>query len=138
MKKEHRIFIIDWLTRIYSSGFFSLQVSMFIACQFALESDFGCSKLATEHNNYCGMKIPHRRCFYGVRLDGCQFAHYASSNCCIHDYISWVMFNRPLTFNLHDVESFKLFLRDSGYCPEKDYISRITNIFNQFTNGQTK
>lgn len=104
----------------------------YIACQFALESNFGTSSLAKCRNNLCGMRIPNRRIYYGLPIehdDG--FASYDSTCNCIIDFISWILYNRPYKYDLISLSNFKIFLRNTGYCPEKDYIDKINFIYSQ-------
>lgn len=109
----------------------NLDVVKFIACQFGLESNFGRSDLAVLHSNICGMKVPYRR--YSVRIGFFgEFATYSNWFDCVKDYLLWVFFNRPYQNVFDSVDSYCLFLRDSGYCPEKDYIDKIKLIYLQF------
>lgn len=133
MELFQRNWIVNFSNNIILQHFFSRDVCVYIACQFALESNFGDSDLAIKHFNYCGMKVPHRRA--NKSIDNTHtFARYSSFNDCVVDYILWVFYNRPYQPALEHVGSFRLFLRDSGYCPEKDYLSKIDNIYNQFIN----
>lgn len=102
----------------------------FIACQFALESDFGRSNLARNYFNFCGMKVPSKRHFLGFGADG--FACYSNLGNCICDYVSWLLYNRPSSEQLSTVASFSAFLEKVGYCPEKDYVEKIWKIYNSY------
>lgn len=119
-----------WLLR---NVVFSSDVLNFIAAQFALESNYGTSSLACTRNNYCGMKIPHRRVSYRIMyIDSSDaFASYSTFDNCVLDYVSWLFYQRPSQNVFQDVSAFKIFLRNSGYCPERDYIQRIELIYNQ-------
>lgn len=111
----------------------NFEVRAFIGCQFALESAFGTSSLANDYNNYCGMKTPHIR--YTLALnDSMEFAHYAHHHACICDYVCWLLYGRPSSFQLEQVDEFKSFLHSRAYCPEKEYISRIELIYKDFCN----
>lgn len=112
-------------------------VALFIAAQFALESEFGRSSIAKDNCNYCGMKIPSSRFTSTVKMSynlHPSFMSYANLDECVLDYFyrcAWFQFS----FNhFQNVDDFKRVLRNSGYCPEKDYISRIEKIYNQFIN----
>lgn len=124
-----------WLLRNFV---FSPDVLDFIACQFALESDFGTSSLALTRNNFCGMKVPYKRLTYRIcsikPSDG--FCAYSSFDNCILDYVSWLFYNRPYQNALQSVDAFKIFLRNSGYCPEKGYIDLIDSIYKQLKTYQ--
>lgn len=110
----------------------SSEVLDFIACQFALESNFGTSSLALTQHNFCGMKIPYKRCFFGYRISNdSEFAAYDSLDSCVIDYVAWLFYQRPSTNQLLYLSNFKVFLLNSGYCPELGYLDRIFNIYNQ-------
>lgn len=113
----------------------SLDVADFIACQFALESNFGTSRLASIQNNFCGMRVPSKRAFFGYSFSGdSSFAAYNGFDECIIDYVSWLFYNRPNSNELKYVDSFQIFLRNTGYCPELTYVGRINVLYNQFKN----
>lgn len=100
---------------------------MKIACQFALESDFGKSRLSVGFNNYCGMKVPVLRvttCIDSSDHSG-EFAHYDSFESCICDYLIWLAYNKVNTYS-----QWESSLR--RYCPEADYYKRINSIYYQF------
>lgn len=106
-------------------------VRNFIACQFALESNFGCSALARRRYNFCGMKLPKSRLFYGYECSD-SFAKYNSLNDCVKDYVSWVLYNRPSRGVVSSVDCYSNWLESKGYCPEKDYVDKIRVIYNQY------
>lgn len=108
-------------------------VILFIACQFALESNYGSSNLAKVQKNYCGMKNPLVRPSTSVtRGDGQQhYACYMYRIHCIVDYFLCLSYHRPLAKELENLDLFKSFLK-KFYCPEKDYIDKINSIYQQF------
>jgi uncharacterized FlgJ-related protein len=109
----------------------SEDVKDFIICQFALESQFGKSRLAHDCNNYCGMRYPRVRIATSCEIDEKSgFAKYPSIYYCIIDYFLALQYHRPFREDLEDVEKFKRFI-SKFYCPERDYIERITKLFNQ-------
>lgn len=115
---------------------FSSDVRLFIGCQFALESDYGRSRLVARNTNYCGMKVPIIRVSTAVNkglLDSYGgFARYNSLADCVLDYVLLLQYNKiPLSAQIN-LDKFKSFLRDSNYCPELDYIERIEAIYKQF------
>ena len=131
MKQEEK----DFIKRVRENAFLrnfvlSREVLDFIACQFALESDYGRCNLAKYSHNYCGMCSPHRRIFYGSSSAN-EFAKYDTFDSCVIDYISWLLYNRPTNCELKNLSDFKRFLRNNGYCPEKDYIDKINSIYQQ-------
>lgn len=111
----------------------SREVALFISCQFALESDFGRSRLAQESNNYCGMKSPILRPSFNLN-PARTFASFESLDFCVQDYLNWLCWNKCSIAKLQDIRSFRQFLRDKKYCPETDYIDNINYLYSQFTN----
>lgn len=100
-----------------------------IACQFALESNFGNSNLAQLKNNHSGMKLAKLR--LSTRnpesIDD-VFARYDSMKDCIVDYVLWLQyqgFRQDST-----VESWKALMKI--YCPEPDYLTRIDRILDNY------
>ena len=100
---------------------------MKIACQFALESDFGRSRLAVSSNNHCGMKVPALRVSTTTSstLDVGSFASYDSFESCLVDFLIWLAYNKVNTYSQWE-KSLKV------YCPEADYYARINSIYKQF------
>lgn len=120
--------IYDILPRAISSD-----VALFIASQFALESDFGKSSLAKNHHNLCGMCQPLRRVTYSIGQTDNGFARFLSDEDCVKDYLLWLAFTRRFpVMVLSDVDLFANRLASSGYCPEPDYIDRVFTIYNQY------
>lgn len=111
----------------------SESVSLFIACQFALESNYGTSQLATKYNNITGMRKPLvRPSTCEVDLDSNGFAVYSCKMYCIIDYFLCICYHRPLSEDFEDVKKYARFVK-KFYCPEKDYIDKIMSIYNKFT-----
>lgn len=112
-------------------------VITFIACQFALESSFGTSRLAKECHNHCGMKAPLVRPSTALnRGVSVVFADYPNKYFCIVDYFLCLSYHQPLAKQLENLDLFKHFIK--FYCPEKDYVNKIINLFNQFKNEYKK
>ena len=109
----------------------SYEVSNFIACQFALESDFGESRIACENRNFCGMKLPSIR---PTSATGMWSGHavYNSFLHCVEDYFYWLVYSRFTQEELNDLDAFKAHLAKSGYCPASDYVERIDNLYKQY------
>lgn len=107
------------------------EVRKFIACQFALESDFGESCIAVENFNLCGMKCPTVRPTTSV---GMWRGHAVYNNFyrCFDDYFYWLVFNHFTQKELHDLDAFKVHLAKSGYCAASDYVERIDNLYKQY------
>ena len=108
-------------------------VIAFIACQFALESNYGTSSLAKIQRNHCGMRNPMVRPSTSlVRGDGTQqFAAYRSRLDCIIDYFLCITFQKPFAKVIENLDMYKTFI-GKFYCPEKGYIDRINKIYQQF------
>lgn len=109
----------------------SSDVRDFIICQFALESDFGTSRISLDSRNYCGMRYPLVRLSMALDKDPQSgFAVYGTLQDCVHDYFLCLQYHRPFSHVWDDVEKFKSFIAP-WYCPERDYLDKITKIFNQ-------
>lgn len=134
MKKEHVDFI-NQVSSLLLDYHFSKEVADFIGCQFALESSFGRSSLALNHNNFCGMKTPMVRISvadnFSVSDSNNVFAHYSGLEWCICDYVLCIQYHRPKFDDFHNLQSFMHFIK-GWYCPDKDYISSINRIYVQF------
>lgn len=102
-------------------------VALFIACQFALESDYGRSSIA-QFNNLCGMRFPSFRPTLAKSKTNGGFAIYDSVDDCIQDYMLRNCIFSPSGKVFTDVKRFSIFIYSSGYCPERDYIKRIENV----------
>ena len=90
MEENKKFFIIRIANQIGLFYNACQDVRFFIACQFALESDFGNSSLAKNEFNYCGMKKAYFRPSLR-QLDNLKgFAHYDSLQHCIIDYCLWL------------------------------------------------
>lgn len=130
-KKDFLLLVYRWFARYEC---FSQDVAFFIACQVALESDFGRSPLARDFNNFIGMKISRVR--PSTRLsfsDTDEFSHYSSFDDCLLDYLLAVTYHQPLRNDLYRLENYAGFI-SRWYCPERSYIARIYSIYNQFIN----
>lgn len=108
-------------------------IADWIGCQFALESNFGDSRIAKTKNNLCGMKVPLLRPSTNIGFDG--FAQYPSKYFCEIDYVLWLAYNRFSGHDLTNLEHFTAHLKAKKYCPDSDYIERINNLYQQFKNS---
>ena len=104
-------------------------VALFISSQFALESNFGQSNKAINYFNLAGMRYPLVRLSTAVGKDSDGFATYNSFVDSIFDYFLCLQYHKPYSDVWQDLEKFKRFM--PWYCPERDYIDKITKIFNQ-------
>ena len=133
MNRENYLYIKDIQSRI--SGYYKLndEISLYIACQFALESQYGKSTLVIAYNNHCGMRVPFVRISTAINQGNAKesFAHYICLKACISDYILCLQYHRPLRKDLEDLDLFKAFIR-KFYCPERDYIDKVNKIYQQF------
>ncbi|KAK6051237.1 mannosyl-glycoprotein endo-beta-N-acetylglucosaminidase [Cooperia oncophora] len=110
-----------------------LDVKRYIACQFALESDFGESPMALCLNNYCGMKVAKLRITLAMNLDEVlKFAKYSGIYSCVLDYLLWLQSNRFTRQELNTLELFIKHLYLSRYCPEPGYENKINTLYKQY------
>lgn len=105
----------------------SIEVSHFVACQFALESNYGKSRIATTRNNLCGMRVPIARLSNNQSSTG--FASYKSMVDCVIDYCYWLAWNHFDCVTLLSLDNFTRKLIAKQYCPDKDYIDSIYSIY---------
>lgn len=107
------------------------QVCAFIACQSALETNFGRSRIAIENNNLFGMKLPYSRptCAVGEQF---EHARYISQQFSIVDYVLWITYHKPLRSQMNSIESYSHFLTVNHYCPSPRYIQSILDIYEQY------
>lgn len=122
-------FISSFWKHLNAFHCFTDDVRDFIACQFALESNFGESSLAQSCYNLSGMKHPLVRPTTSIHAYN-GFATYGSVTSCVVDYVLWISYRKPLRKELEDINLFKGILKN--YCPEKDYIDKINKIYSQF------
>ncbi|MBO7734947.1 MAG: glucosaminidase domain-containing protein [Methanobrevibacter sp.] len=111
----------------------SYDVTLFIACQSALETNYGTSDLCRLFKNYFGMRNPMSRPSTSKVWGNCQF-EWANFNSCyssIVDYFLCVAYRKPLAKELENLDLFKYFIKN-WYCPEKDYIEKVSNIMSNF------
>lgn len=107
------------------------EVRQFIACQCALESNFGRSAIAKDNNNIIGMRYPTFRVTTAIgKLH--DHAQYSSLEYCLIDYGYWLSWHSINQIVLEDFEKFKNLSCWSIYCPNRDYVNRIINLKNQF------
>ena len=134
---------IDFLNSIVSllPEHFDNEVRKFIACQFALESDFGQSSLARCNHNFCGMKVPSLRltlCSNASSKDYYSFAVYSGITYCVHDYLIWLVYNKFNRIEYNSVDAFARHLKYSNYCPDDDYVEKIWSIYYQYCSPKCK
>lgn len=105
----------------------SIRTRIYIACQFALESNYGTSRLATHQCNFCGMKRATQR--ISTRLNDVSDNCFATYNCledCISDYLLWLtMKGAKQNLSIFILKHYLL-----SYCPDAGYIGRIDAIYN--------
>lgn len=114
---------------------FSIEVMHFIACQFALESNFGTSSMSLCNNNYCGMKVPSLRltlCKNSDKDSYGSFAVYSGITSCVNDYLIWLTYNKFNRIEFNSVDAFAHHLKYSKYCPDDDYVEKIWSIYYQY------
>lgn len=109
------------------------EVRHYIACQFALESNFGCSGFACCSHNLCGMRVPSVRLTYCLNHDDKgNFAKYLNEFQCISDYVLYLQALKYGKFELNSVVGFRKKLGLVGYCPDLGYLDRIDSIYRQY------
>lgn len=120
-------FVVQRLPKMMSDD-----VALWIACQFALESNYGRSELAINCHNISGMKHPLKRLSMSTAANSRGFAIYYQLEDCIEDYLLWLAWHKTLKSELTEVPKFASFLATMNYCPEKDYITKINKLYQQF------
>lgn len=111
----------------------SLEVKRYIACQFALESNFGSAGSALCYNNYCGMKVATTRITLARNLsEKGQFACFSGIYSNILDYLLWLQYNRFTRMELSNLELFQHHLDIAGYCNDLGYYPSIDSIYKQY------
>lgn len=114
------------------TSMFFIEVKTWIACQFALESNYGRSALTSEYFNATGMKMPKVRCTTAVCKNTYGFASFVTLSECVTDYLLWLAWNRFSQNDCHSLATFKSRLKLKGYCPEHDYFDRVDSIYKEF------
>lgn len=133
--EEQKLSFLDKVLTLLAAFGFNDDVALFIACQFALESNFGTSEIALKHHNYCGMRCPLVRLSTSSNSgDGNAFwAHYNNMFDCVTDFVLCLQYHQPLSDIKVNIAAYCRFI-SRFYCPERDYISKITSIYSQFKN----
>lgn len=98
---------------------------LFLACLSALESSYGLSYLAIDHNNYIGMHYPVIRNTWCSGRIG-RYAKYSSPINCYRDLLCWLFW-----FGYPDKPLLKVIKK---YNSKKSYIPTIQNIVSSFKN----
>lgn len=135
MSKVEKLDFVDKVVKALSRYCpqMSSEVAYFVGCQFALESNFGNSRIAKTKNNFCGMSLPKTRLSLNVATTG-HFAEFLSFDDCVIDYCYWLDWNHFSCFYLSNLSPFTSLLYARKYCPEPDYIDRIYSLFNSLKN----
>lgn len=115
---------------------FNDDVSSYIACQFALESNYFKSNLVLAYNNASGMRFPLHRPNLCCSKTSSGFACYRSLFACVRDFFIRQFLFAKTWKDFSSIELYRAFLVRSNYCPEIDYVGRIDRIYNQFINFQ--
>lgn len=134
---EEKIEFIKKVALLLTCYHFSKEVATFVGCQFALESNFGLSKLAIDNKNYCGMRNPLVRISVANHAGDPNYhwAIYDNLSCCVLDFVLCIQYHKPLSVDYTILNHYKSFIK-SWYCPEKDYLKKIEVIYNQFINSK--
>lgn len=105
----------------------------FIACQSALETDFGSSKICKENCNLFGMKNPVLRLTTSIG-ENRGHALYTSRFESIADYFLWLQWSKFNQSVLRDLDRFKVQLSRSSFNPNPDYVDSVNNVYQSFLN----
>ena len=134
MCKNEKIQFIDKIVSLFEKFCPSMSSSVlyWVACQFALESNFGRSQRAVMNHNLCGMKIPAVRPSLNTAVTG-VFSKFDSDEDCVIDYVYLLCYNKFNPFQLTDLDLFRLKLKACKYCPDDDYLDKVNSLFNQFS-----
>lgn len=119
--------VIFYLRKFNITG----EVAVFIAAQFALESNYGTSKLAQEFGNYCGMKLPVVRRTTATNFGSHdKWASFDSLQDCVCDFVLCLQFRKPMAIDFESIGHYKHFIK-GWYCPESTYLDKINSIYSQ-------
>lgn len=113
----------------------SPEVCLFMACQSALECDFGRSELALCVSNMFGMKPPKRRYTTSVgsyRVGVVDYARYSSVHSSVVDFIFRHIACGATNYDFSSIGAYKAFLKRSKYASDSNYLSKIYGLFNQY------
>lgn len=136
MKKDDSVIKAGFLRTIFDFARFRyhlpFDIAVFVACQAALESDYGRSDLAVSHFNYFGMKYPNSRYSMALGSTDNGFSVYSSMHNCVADYMARQVYFGLKKSDLKSVEKYAQFLKKSGYCSEVYYIDNIMRIYKQY------
>lgn len=135
MCKSEKIKFLDNVAKLFLKYCpqMSDDVRYWVACQFALESNFGLSRLVKTKLNYCGMKMPLSRPTLNICVSG-DFAKFESLECCVIDYVYWLSWNHFNFVDLFHLNNYTRRIIASKYCPETDYVDRVYALYNSFIN----
>lgn len=133
----NRLFIIQVYQYLMTKYKLKYEIAVLIACQSCLESAGGSSHLVKDFNNYIGMRVPFVR--PSTANNQCDSnAHWASYDnlySCLDDYMLWLAYRQPLRKEFESLDLFSKYLKK--YCPERDYVSRVMALYNQFINSKS-
>lgn len=107
------------------------QVRLFIACQSALETDYGKSAICLENYNLFGMKMPNYRptTALGINRRHAKYKDYIGSYL---DYCLWLAYNHCSQRALSDVDLFAKWISTKNYCPSPTYVDSIIALYRQY------
>lgn len=101
----------------------------FIACQAALESNFGTSYLAQHFHNLFGMKVPKKRLTVASPYKKGEHCKYSGDYTSVLDYLLWLSYNRINLVERTSVDAFKDFLVAKKYCPSAKYVDSVDAVY---------
>lgn len=132
--KEKNVKFIDSIVEMIVNRFIyvNLEIAQFIACQSALETAYGQSRIYFENHNLFGMRVPK------VRLSNCvgeKYGHavYSDYLCSLYDFFYWLQFNG---FSQKDLfgkyEAYVKKFRSSPFNPSPHYVDLIISILTNY------
>jgi flagellum-specific peptidoglycan hydrolase FlgJ len=105
--------------------------------QWALESSWGTSRLATEHNNFAGIGYRRSLWWYArpvnyTSSDGeGRYCHFHSRRAFVRGYWRLLGRRRYAGWQSHaaDPEAFLFHLKTCGYAADPDYVGKVMRVY---------
>jgi N-acetylmuramoyl-L-alanine amidase len=105
--------------------------------QWALESSWGNSRLAMEHNNFAGINYRWQLWWYArpVTYDSSDgegsYCHFHSHKAFVRGYWRFLARRRYAGWHVHrgDPEAFLKHLRSCGYATDPDYVGKVMRVY---------
>ena len=130
MNKQQELFVKKITENSLMQSVFNYKMRIVVAAQFALESNWGKSKIATENSNLCGMKMPKTRPTT-AKAERNGYAAYLNEYDCIVDYVIWIMWGRPYFKKLWHLDNYMQYLKEKNYSEDENYDAKVEAIYNE-------